>query len=80
MVKATLPPFYPLEMDQVPIVQGAGWAPGHLWENSVPPGVQPPDHLARSELLYRLSYSTSKGYCNDYKFLKCRFDNAIYWK
>ena len=45
--------------DQVPIVQEAGWAPGLVWigaENLAPTGIRSPDHPARSELLYKLSY------------------------
>ena len=46
--------------DSVPIVQGAGWAPGPVWtgvENLAPPiGDRFPERPARSESLYRLSY------------------------
>jgi hypothetical protein len=47
--------------DPVPIVQEAGWAPGPVWtgaENLAPPGFffRSPDHPARSQSLYRLSY------------------------
>jgi len=44
-------------------------------EKLSPPGIRSPDHPARSELLYRLSYTGSRGYCNDYKYLKYRFGN-----
>jgi hypothetical protein len=43
----------------VPIVQGAGWAPGPVWtgvENLASTGFRSPDCPARSESLYRLSY------------------------
>ena len=46
--------------DPVPIVQEAGWAPGAVWtdaENLAPTGIRSPDRPARSESLYRLSYT-----------------------
>jgi hypothetical protein len=42
-----------------PIVQEAGWAPGPVWtgtENLASTGIWSPDHPARSQSLYRLSY------------------------
>jgi hypothetical protein len=45
--------------DPVPIVQGAGWAPGPFWtgvENLDSTGIRSPDRPARSESLYLLSY------------------------
>jgi len=45
--------------DPVPIVQGAGLAPGPVWTgaaNFVPIGIRSPDRPARSQSLYRLSY------------------------
>ena len=56
--------------DTVPIVQGAGWAPGPVWigaENLAPTGIRSPDLPARSESLYRLSYPDPLG--NDRKHL-----------
>ena len=51
--------------DPVPIVQEAGCAPGPVWtgaENLVPPtGIRSPEHPARSESLYRLSYPGRTG-------------------
>jgi len=46
----TLPP--------VPILQEAGWAPGPVWTGgkSRPHWDSIPDHPARSQSLYRLSY------------------------
>jgi hypothetical protein len=41
--------------DPGPIVQEAGWAPGA--ENLAPTGIRSPDHPARSQSLYRLSYA-----------------------
>jgi hypothetical protein len=44
--------------DPVLIVQ-AGWAPGLVWtdaENFARTGIRSPDHPARSQLLFRLSY------------------------
>jgi len=52
-------PFYPRERDPVPIVQEVGWAPGLVWtdvETRTPTGIPSPDHPARSESLYLLSY------------------------
>ena len=46
--------------DPVPIVQEFGWAPGPVWtgaENLAPTGIRSPDRLARSQSLYRLSYT-----------------------
>jgi hypothetical protein len=46
--------------DPVPIIQEAGWAPGPVRtgaENLAPTGIRSPDHPARSQLLYLLSYS-----------------------
>jgi hypothetical protein len=45
--------------DPVPIVQEAGWAPGPVWtcaKNLAPIGIWSPDHPARSQSLYQLSY------------------------
>jgi hypothetical protein len=45
-----------LGKDPAPIVQEA---PGSVWtsaENLAPTGIRSPDHLARSQSLYRLSY------------------------
>ena len=52
------PPFTP-EIDPVPIVQEAGWAPGSIWtgaENLAPTGIRSPDRSARNQSLYRLRY------------------------
>ena len=46
--------------DPVPIVQEAGWATGPVWagaENLAPTGFRSPGRPARSESLYRLSYT-----------------------
>ena len=46
--------------DPVPIVQEAGWALGPIWtigQNFSPTGIRSPDRPARSESLYRLSYT-----------------------
>jgi hypothetical protein len=46
--------------DPVPIVQEAGWAPGPVWtfmKNLAPTRIRSPDRPARSQPLYRLSYS-----------------------
>ena len=47
-------PFYPLEIDPVPIVLEAGWAPGPVWtgaENHAPTEVRSADRPARSQSL-----------------------------
>jgi len=57
MLKATLRPLYPRE---IPIVEEAGWAPGSFWvgaENLALTGFRSQDRPARSDSLYRLSYS-----------------------
>ena len=46
--------------DPVPIVQEAGWAQGPVWtggKNLALTGIRSPDLQARSESLYRLSYT-----------------------
>ena len=46
--------------EPVPVLQEAGWAPGPVWtaaENLVPTRIRSQDRPARSESLYRLSYS-----------------------
>jgi hypothetical protein len=52
--------------DQVPIVQEAGWAPGTVWkdaEHRGSTGIRFPDHPARNESLYRLSYLDLRYFC-----------------
>jgi hypothetical protein len=54
------PAAFTLEKEPVPIVQEAGWAPGPVWigaENLASTGIRYSDLPARSESLYRLSYS-----------------------
>ena len=48
--------------EPVPIVQKAGWAPGPVWTGgkSRPTGVRSPDRPARTQSLYRLSYSAHR--------------------
>ena len=46
--------------DPVRLVWEVGWAPGQVWtvaENPFPAAIRSPDRPARSESLYRLSYS-----------------------
>ena len=54
----TLPP----RKDTVPIVQEAGWASGPVWmgKKSHPTRIWSPDRPARSQSLYRLSYSAPR--------------------
>ena len=58
MVSSTLRPHFTPRKDPVPILQGAGWAPGPFWTGgkSRPQRDSIPDSPARSQLLYRLSY------------------------
>ena len=59
MVDAKTRSLYLWELDRVPLLQEAGWAPGPVWtdaENLAPTGIRSPDRPARSESLYRLSY------------------------
>jgi hypothetical protein len=52
-------PLYPRDIDRLPTVQEAGWAPGAVWtgaENVVPTGIRSPDRPALNESLYRFSY------------------------
>ena len=60
--------------DPVPTVQEAGWAPRPVWtgaENLAPTGIWSPDHPARSQLVYRLSYRAH--FC----VLKCGKNNGL---
>ena len=60
VVNATPRPLYPRERDAVPIVQEAGWVPGPVWmgaESLAAKEIRSPDRPARSEALYRLSYT-----------------------
>ena len=53
-------PLHSQEIDLVPIVREAGWAPGPVWmgaENLAPTGMLSPDGPACNELLYRLHYT-----------------------
>ena len=49
---------FTLGKDPVPILEGAGWAPGPVWTGgkSRPHRDSIPDRPARSQSLYRLSY------------------------
>jgi len=58
VVSVTFRPYFTPEKDPVPTVQEAGWVPGPVWtdEKSRPHRDSIPDHPARSQSLYRLSY------------------------
>ena len=52
--------------DTVTIIYEAWWASGPVWtgaENLAHTWIRSPDRPARSESLYRLSYSGPLGYC-----------------
>ena len=58
VVKATLRPFYPRERPGTNVI-GRWWAPEPVWmgaEILASTGIRSPDHPARSESLYLLSY------------------------
>jgi len=57
-------PLITLGKDPVPIAQGTGWAPWHVWtdaENLGPTRIRCPDRPARGRSLYRLSYPAHYG-------------------
>ena len=58
VVSSTPRPHFTPGKDPVPILQEVGWTPGPIWTGgkSHPHWNSIPDHLARSQLLYRLSY------------------------
>ena len=58
MVSSTPRPYFTPGKDPVPIVQGAGWAPGPVRTGgkSRPTGIRSPDGPARSQSPSRLSY------------------------
>ena len=51
--------------DMVPILQEAGWAPGPVWTGgkSRPHRDLIPDHPARSQSIYRMSYPPHEYLC-----------------
>jgi hypothetical protein len=60
VINATLRPLHTRERDPVPIVQEAAWATRTVWprvENLAPTVIRSPDPPARSDSIYRLSYS-----------------------
>ena len=62
VVRSTPRPHFTPGKDPVPIVKGAGWAPGPVWTGgkSRPHRDSIPDRPARSQSLYRLSYRAHK--------------------
>ena len=58
VVSSTPQPHFTPGKDPVPIVQEAGWVPGPVWTGgkSRPHRDSIPDHPARGQSLYRLSY------------------------
>ena len=64
MVSSTPRPHFTAGKDPVPIVQEAGWAPGPVWTGgkSRPHWDSIPDRTARSQSLYRLSYTAHYMY------------------
>jgi len=64
-VSSTPRPLFTPGKDPVPIVQEAGWAPGPVWTGGKfrPHRDSTPDHLVRSQSLYRLSYPAHMCVC-----------------
>ena len=58
VVSSTSRPYFTPGKDPVPILQGAGWAPGPVWTGGKSRHHRDsiPDRPARSQSLYRLSY------------------------
>ena len=78
-----------LPADLVPIVQGAGWAPGTVWthaENLAPTRTRTLDGSTSSDSLYRLSYcGPPGGVCSRHKSgVKFEFGNPnekkLFWE
>jgi len=73
-VSVTPRTFFTPGKDPVAIVQEAGWASGPVWtgaENVASTGIRSPDRPARSQSLYRLSYTahlTPKTYSLKFKY------------
>ena len=68
--------------DPVPIVQEAGQAPGPVWagaEDLAPTGIRSPDRSARSESLYRLSYSGPLWKCTACKIIFLTLCLFFFW-
>jgi hypothetical protein len=80
-VSVTPWPLFTPEKDPVPIVQDAGWAPGPVWtgaEKSRPPHRDSiPDHPARSQSLYWLSYPAHRHAQNVAKRLRRENNNMF---
>ena len=81
MVSSTPQPHFTPRKDPVPILQGAGWPPGTVWtgRKSRPQRDSIPDHPARSQSLYRLSYPAHTqvtDYSNDYSEVHCLLHNS----
>jgi hypothetical protein len=72
-VSVTPRPLFTPRRDPVSIVQEeAGWAPGPVWigaENLGSTGIWSPDRPARSQSLYRLSYTAQEVAINIFLFL-----------
>jgi hypothetical protein len=57
MVSVTPRPHFISGKDPVPIIQGAGWAPGPVWtggENLAPTGIRSPDLPIRNQIIMLL--------------------------
>jgi hypothetical protein len=66
-VSVTPRPKFTPRKDPVPIVQEVGWASGPVWtgaENLASTVIRSPDHPARSQSLYRLSYPAHQMICD----------------
>jgi len=71
VVSSTPRPHFTPEKDPVPIIQEAGWAPGPVWTGgkSRPYRDSIPDHPARSQSPYRLSYPAHMLLSNIYIYV-----------
>jgi hypothetical protein len=64
-------PLFTPGKDPVPIVQEVGWAPGPVWigeENLASTAIRSPSRPARSQSLYRLSYTAHPSYSNLFEY------------
>jgi hypothetical protein len=66
-VSVTPRPLFTAGKEPVPVVQGAGWAPGPVWtgaENLTPTEIRSPARPSRSQSLYRLRCPGPQDLCS----------------